>query len=477
MKDWKKFQLTLTHSWIIARREIKDQLRDWRITTPIILLTLFFPLLMNFTAREAIDFVNKYGAYLIADRLLPFLMMVVGFFPISISLVIALESFAGERERQTLEPLLATPFTDGELYLGKTTASLFMPLGAAYLGTLVYLTALTQMLNWDPPSILIVQMFLLTTVQAFVMVSGAVVVSSQVTSVRGANLLASFIIVPMSQLVIGESLIMFWGQYDVLWWLIFGLFILGLVLGRMGLHSFNRENLLGRELDVLNLRWAGRTFWQAFRKDGDTLLNWQRSVLKSVFRDLKLPALIVSGFLCAAVAIGINYAKKYPLPADLLDFDTLGTGFEKQLASIGLVGGQGWLWVLWNNTRAVLFSFIAGIFSFGSAGILLLMAPLAILGYFIGNISMLGQPVLPFLAGMVLPHAVLEIPAIIIGGAALLKIVIAGIGQTDGRTIGETWIIELAGWARVFLGIIIPLVIVAAAVEIYITPKIALMIF
>ena len=46
------------------------------------------------------------------------LLMVVGFFPISVSLVIALESFVGEKERHSLEPLLSSPLTDAELYLG-----------------------------------------------------------------------------------------------------------------------------------------------------------------------------------------------------------------------------------------------------------------------------------------------------------------------------------------------------------------------
>ncbi len=101
-------------TWEIAWREIRDQFRDWRIIAPIIILTLFFPLLMNFTARISVDFVSRYGAPIIGDRLIPFLLLVVGFFPISISLVIALESFVGERERLTLEPLLATPLSDSQ---------------------------------------------------------------------------------------------------------------------------------------------------------------------------------------------------------------------------------------------------------------------------------------------------------------------------------------------------------------------------
>ena len=33
--------------WLIARRELRDQFRDWRILFPLIVLTLVFPFLMN----------------------------------------------------------------------------------------------------------------------------------------------------------------------------------------------------------------------------------------------------------------------------------------------------------------------------------------------------------------------------------------------------------------------------------------------
>jgi len=97
---------------VVANREVRDQFRDWRIIFPITALTLFFPFLMNFTAQEMLKFVEKYGASIIAERLVPFLLMIVGFFPISASLVIALESFVGEKERGSIEPLLNTPLKD-----------------------------------------------------------------------------------------------------------------------------------------------------------------------------------------------------------------------------------------------------------------------------------------------------------------------------------------------------------------------------
>ena len=106
------FSATLARALIITRREVRDQLRDWRLTVPVVILTLFFPLLMNFTASQVLAFVGRFGADIVGERLVPFLLMVVGFFPISVSLVIALESFVGEKERHSLEPLLSSPLSD-----------------------------------------------------------------------------------------------------------------------------------------------------------------------------------------------------------------------------------------------------------------------------------------------------------------------------------------------------------------------------
>ena len=113
---------------VITMREVRDQLRDWRIIFPVVVLTVFFPFLMNFTAQKMLDFVNQYGADIIGERLVPFLMMIVGFFPISVSLVIALETFVGEKERGSIEPLLNTPLEDWQLYLGKLLAAVIPPL-------------------------------------------------------------------------------------------------------------------------------------------------------------------------------------------------------------------------------------------------------------------------------------------------------------------------------------------------------------
>ena len=107
-------------------------------------LTVFFPFLMNFTAQQIFNFVKQYEASVVGERLIPFLLMIVGFFPISVSLVIALETFVGEKERMSIEPLLNTPLKDWQLYLGKLLSATVPPLISSYLGMGVYILGLAD---------------------------------------------------------------------------------------------------------------------------------------------------------------------------------------------------------------------------------------------------------------------------------------------------------------------------------------------
>ncbi len=218
---------------------------------------------MNWTAQLAINFVRQRQADIIGERMVPFLLMIVGFFPISFSLIIALETFVGEKERRSIEPLLSTPVTDLELYLGKMIAATVLPLLGSLVGVSIYLGGLYWSVGYLPPLELFILIFVLNITGAVVMVAGAVVVSSQTTSVRAANLLASFIIIPMALLIQGESLIMFWGHYRILWVIVLALLVVGVILVRMGVKTFNREGILGRDIDELDLRRTGRLFVQS----------------------------------------------------------------------------------------------------------------------------------------------------------------------------------------------------------------------
>ncbi|NUM47458.1 MAG: stage II sporulation protein M, partial [Anaerolineales bacterium] len=424
-------------AWIITKREVRDQFRDWRIVIPIFVLTLIFPSIMNFTAERAVNFVGRFGADLVGERLIPFLLMVVGFFPISVSLVIALESFVGEKERKSIEPLLSSPLEDWHMYVGKLVAVMFPPLIASYLGIAVYLWGVYQKLGWTPEPILLTQILLLTFVQAIVMVAGAVVISTQATSVRAANLLASFVIIPMSFVIQGESLVMFWAAYGALWWVILAMGVLAVLLVRMGLAHFNREALLGRELDTLDMKAGWRFFRKGFVGEARSVGEWFRREIPRSLRRMRLPILMAALLLMGAIWIGLDQSRNFALPPEVIDLQNFELDAFSQVGTISLLAPEG-VGIIWfHNLRASGLAFLLGIVSFGVFGVLVLMLPFVLIGYFMGTLAGAGIPPLTFLLGFILPHGIFEIPAILLVGAGILYMGGTMLTPSADKTIGD----------------------------------------
>jgi len=120
---------------------------------------------------------------------------------------------------------------------------------------------------------------------------------------------------------------------------------------------------------------------------------------------------------------------------------------------------------------------LLGFFSFGVMGIIALILPFGIIGYFSGVVTQIGLSPWEFLAGFILPHGVIEIPAIVLTGALIIRIGLTLITPQENTTIGEAWIRTLADWARLLLFLVIPLLILAAFLEVYVTPRVALALF
>lgn len=461
---------------IITRREVRDQFRDWRIMGPILVLTIFFPWLMNFTARQATSFVERFGASLVGDRLIPFLLMIVGFFPISVSLVIALESFVGEKERRSIEPLLLSPLSDWQLFLGKLIAAVVPPILASYLGITIYLSGIYLSVEWQPSPILLTQIILLTTVQALVMVCGAVVVSSHTTSVRAANLLASFIIIPMALLIQAESVVMFWAQYYVLWWVILGQVVIAALLIRTGVAHFNREEMLGKEFDTLKVRRGWHTYKDAFIGEAHSPAQWYTQEVSQALRKIYKPIFIVALTLLVGLWIGIRYANVYELPPEVFNIRNIGQSFIEGLDYIPFFTAAGVGAVWWHNVRVILLATVLGIFSFGVLAVIVLMLPFLLIGYFMASVAGIGVHPLTFFVALILPHGLLEIPAILMAGGAILRLGATLATPARGSTIGKAWLLSLSDWTKIMVGLVIPLLVGAAVIEIFITPRLAVLI-
>lgn len=469
----------LRNALVITRREVRDSFRDWRIVAPIFLLTLVFPLLANVTGSVFVrlfDDYNETDRQSILEAFLPLMPMLVGFFPISISLVIALETFVGEKERLSLEPLLSTPLTNAELYIGKVLAAIIPPLAAGYMGITIYLTVLiVGAQQWRPDLVLLIQIVLLTFVQAVVMVTGAVVISSQTTSTRAANLLASFIIIPMSLLVISESLIMIKpSARPTLWWIMLGLVIVIILLMRTGTRIFNREELLGRSIDHLNLKWAWQVFsaqWVGGVETFNPILWYQKSVFPALLH-LRRPISVFFVGMILAFAAGWIFSLSYGLPlegknlSDEYVMDNLRDIFET-----GMSNPQFMALAFIQNVRVLTLAIFISIFTFGVIGLFLTLLPFGIFGYIMGSTVQAGISPLPFIAAIV-PHGIAEIPAIIIGGAAALQIGAIITSPPQNMTVIEAWLRTLADTLKLFIFVVLPLLLIAAILEVQLTPRV-----
>jgi len=497
----KRFDL----AWLVAKRELVDQMRDWRILLPMIILTLFFPYLMNVAARYTIDYVNQFGADLIAERLLPFLILVVGFFPVTVSLVVALEAFVGEKERGTIEPLLSSPLEDWHLYIGKLLAGTIVPLTVSYIGIGIYMFGLYwQGIKW-PAWNFIIQTLTLTVAQTVLMVSAAIVISTQSTSVRAANLLASFVVIPVALLIQGESALMFWGTNQVLWWAVLGVSIMSALLIRLGLVHFKRENLLGREIDMLNLAWVWGTFrraftgsdepaaltrylrsgWKKIRNrtvpienrqseidnalplraalwlDLNGFLRWYRVEVFSALRGMRTAIWLTFGLGVLGLALAYLYVDANLPATTALPEETAREAMRAIRAVIAREGGTGLSagMLFWHNVRAELLMMAAGVFSFGVLGLILFLANFSLVGGVLAATKLVGlSPLMVFLAG-ILPHGILYL------GVRLVT-------PLEGKSIGETMIFTLADVLKIFIAVCVPLLLLAGLLEANLTPYI-----
>jgi uncharacterized membrane protein SpoIIM required for sporulation/ABC-type transport system involved in multi-copper enzyme maturation permease subunit len=467
--------------WLVARREFMDQFRDWRIIVPMSLLVSVFPFIADDTTRQAINFMNRFGGDLILDNLIPFVILVIGFFPLSFTLVVALEAFVGEKERGTIEPLLSSPLEDSHMYLGKLLVGITTPLVFSYLSIAIYLILVSRRDVAFPSAYMLALIFLLTFAHAVLMVSSAIVVSVQATTIRSANLMASFVVVPVAFMLQGETVLIFWGNEDVLWYAIIAVTLLSGLLVRLGLAHFKREYLLGREIDSLNFKGMYRVFRDRFLGGAKSFKEWYRIEIPFTLNQLRQPLIIV--VLLGLIAVFASYlwvVVNVPEYVELTPgrMDEFRSMVRDNLVSLDrLEDTIPAPLVFFYNTRPTIVFLLMGLVSFGTMGLTLFIANFALVGGVLGAASLVGfSPWLTFAAG-ILPHGLFELTAVVLATAAMLRAGAMLVTPDTDKSLGETLLLSLADWSKVFVGLVLPLLAIAAVVEVYLTPVLIKMAF
>jgi len=97
---------------------------------------------------------------------------------------------------------------------------------------------------------------------------------------------------------------------------------------------------------------------------------------------------------------------------------------------------------------------------------------MALIGGVLGGASLISfSPILVFVAA-ILPHGLFELTAVTIATAAVLKLGAVLVTPQPDKSLGEIFLLSLADWFRVFIGLVVPLLAIASVVEVYITPQI-----
>jgi uncharacterized membrane protein SpoIIM required for sporulation len=274
----------------------------------------------------------------------------------------------------------------------------------------------------------------------------------------------------------GESVLMFWGNDQALWLAVVAVVIMAGLLVRLGLAHFEREYLLGREFDSLNLAWIWRTFWKEFRGDAISLAGWYKVEVAKVMRQLAVPMLII-----AVVAI-FGYWASYQwaivnLPKLLSSATSKDiTGLVKDARqTIGLAQinqNLSAVFIFTNNLRATIVILLGGITSFSVLGMIAYLVNITLVGLVMGVFKLIGYSPLTLFAAGLLPHGIFEIPALMLTTAMMLRIGALMVTPQIGKSMGQVIFELLADWLKIFIGVVVPLLAVAALIEAYITPYI-----
>lgn len=123
--------MNLSKAWTVASKDFSVFKTKRNVLYSIILFPLFVSIGLPLVVRFAGE---KTGG--ISAAVLPGLLNAFAFFFIIGAAVlptaIASYSLVGEKVEKSLEPLLATPTTDGEILLGKSIAAFLPPIVAIY---------------------------------------------------------------------------------------------------------------------------------------------------------------------------------------------------------------------------------------------------------------------------------------------------------------------------------------------------------
>jgi ABC-type Na+ efflux pump permease subunit len=172
--------------------------------------------------------------------------------PLMVASVIAADSFAGEKERKTLEGLIYTPISDTELFVGKMLSALIPAVLVSLVGFIGY-GLVSNVLAWPlmgrvffPNLAWIVMMIWVTPAAAGLGLGAMILVSSKVRTFQDAYQMGSAVVIPVVLLVLGQAGGVVYFSVGMVLVIGFVLWLIDLALLWYGIKTFRRGELIAQ---------------------------------------------------------------------------------------------------------------------------------------------------------------------------------------------------------------------------------------
>lgn len=270
--------MRLDRAMLVYNKDWLEMKRNWQIVGPIVIvpmiMTVILPLIL-FYVPSILGTSGFNVPQTLLDKLPPNLsqeiagmeplqsmiyIFAVYFFapfflliPLMASSVLASDSFAGEKDRKTIEALLATPIEDSEMLLGKILVS-FIP---SILVTFLAFAAYAIVVNVSafglfggrlllPNLLWLILIFGVTPCVALAGIGITVIVSTRVKGFREAQQISALLVLPILLLIFGEiaGALFFGPAMLALLILVFG--AVDIVVFWVGMKLFRREEIIAK---------------------------------------------------------------------------------------------------------------------------------------------------------------------------------------------------------------------------------------
>lgn len=170
--------------------------------------------------------------------------------PLMFATTIAAESFAGEKERKTLEALLYLPISDLELFLGKVLSAAMPAVLITWLCFVLY-TIIVNVVPysyfgrvWFPLPVWWWLIFWVTPALVAMSISLTVLISTRVQTFMGAYQTSSSVVLVVVVFFIGQITGVLYLSPQTAFFIGLGFWALAALIGRIAVGSFNRQKLL-----------------------------------------------------------------------------------------------------------------------------------------------------------------------------------------------------------------------------------------